>query len=433
MLLPVRNRLAFPAGVAPGFDPRHPSVAQSAVVASYVHGIDVRTGLRMAYTGSPTEKINGGIGPSFSTGAGATCYKATSGGEAFPGNYYTIATIVRTGVGDGNWKGLVSNVTGNAGNNPQLSINFDTPNHPDVWYAGNQHPASALPLNDNTPYFIACSISAPGSNGKCFYVVTDLSTGTVRSQLVTADLTGVAASGSGGVLFANTYNHSQSFPGYLAAGMMASQYTSPQDMLAWAADPWSFWFPRSSRSFRGWTPAVGVASSSYTLVASAGIYALAGEPASYSGALAAVAGSYSLTGEPAPLAAVYAGATGSYSLTGEPAPLGPGVVATAGVYNLTGEPLTYSAALAGTCGIYTLTGEPVSSGNGGPSQVLVASPGVFTLTGKAATMGFGLVAETGLYGLGGVRIWDPEAQRLASSWTVQGEPSTRWTIKRDLN
>lgn len=65
--------------------------------------------------------------------------------------------------------------------------------------------------------------------------------------------TGAVGAGTGFRIGASYNSSSQNFNGHIAAGMYSSKYVSQPEMLAWAADPWAFWYPpvRSPIMFSG--------------------------------------------------------------------------------------------------------------------------------------------------------------------------------------
>lgn len=90
----------------------------------------------------------------------------------------------------------------------------------------------------NVPYFVAISID---SSNTWNAVATNLMTGQIRAA--TKFATATVPSAGTGICHGNSYNHNQPLNGYLAVSMYSNKGMTLADMLQWAADPWSYWYP----------------------------------------------------------------------------------------------------------------------------------------------------------------------------------------------
>lgn len=89
--------------------------------------------------------------------------------------------------------------------------------------------------NDNRPYFIAGCVDGSVSN----FVATDLSTGLIQSSTGTG-LTFAVNDGTYSVAATNVIHMNRN---YMAAGMMSNADLTLVQLLAWARNPWGFWYP----------------------------------------------------------------------------------------------------------------------------------------------------------------------------------------------
>ena len=106
--------------------------------------------------------------------------------------------------------------------------------------------SSGITVTVNQPYFLATSRGP----AKTHFVVVNLKTGQL-SQATISDsnvaLTGAGANSSIGGLS----GHSVGFTGYIGAAMISPVFITLPQLLAWATDPWSFWYPRMTAFYVG--------------------------------------------------------------------------------------------------------------------------------------------------------------------------------------
>lgn len=222
---------AFP-GTSPGFDPNH--IASAGIAAG--HGISVAplganfvsllTGQKGTIAGN-TAFMDAQGGPMITQSANNSC--SFSGQSTANDANGTIAGIVRNISSTGNAlsNGVVAtNGWGLVYNGTQLRVRYGVSTYTTV----------GSTLNANEAYFVAVSF-----NGSiCNFVKVRLLTGETVSEQIAGSIAAVAPDG--------TYRigTSGSATGAVTVGaaMLSANYLSKEQLRQWAADPWSFWYPR---------------------------------------------------------------------------------------------------------------------------------------------------------------------------------------------
>ena len=396
LLLPTRNPLAYPAGVAPGFDPTHVAGKSVEFSAISVGGnfINLFSGIPGTITGSPTPKIDGKIGVSTTlAGEGSTNQIGFINPDlaAYSGVTYA-AILILSSIGT-SAQGVVAN-----GNGTSSSIRFASTTGIFTFVLGGvAATASILAANANVPYFVAASWD--GSIIK--YLLADLSKGLVLTDTKVFSHAGVGP--AGGFIVGNSSAQTQGLGGSIATAMYGPGVLSMSQLLQWAADPWSFWYPdRGIDDFM----VGGAGANAYTLAVNPGLYGFTGEqvvPAS-ARKLYPVQGVFAWAGKSVGVASQrkIAASQGVFSLTGEPiVPAAQRKIAAAqGVFSLTGESIAPAAQRKASAspGIFSWTGEPIIPAAQRKSTL---SPGVYSLTGEAVTFkaARAIAAATGIYAL----------------------------------
>lgn len=101
--------------------------------------------------------------------------------------------------------------------------------------------SSGLTLSLNVPYFIAGSFR----NGNQNWVVVNLLTGQILAAVNTSAITMNNSSAPYGI--GGSFTVGRSAGAQIAAVMLTTnRFLRPQALLAWARDPWSFWYPAES-------------------------------------------------------------------------------------------------------------------------------------------------------------------------------------------
>jgi hypothetical protein len=227
-----RSKLAYPAGALPGFDPRHPASAGAgqgiSVVPSSGNMIDLMTGRVGAPTGFIKTNIRSLLGP-------APVYSATGDYQDFmrvavatpPAK--TFAAIAQLDTLTGNYQGIICDGVSGGG-----LFAIGPAGHLMVYAAGNN--LSAIFPAVGTPYFLAVSTAGGVYN----FVAVNLRTGVVQTYQI---LGGTAIAAYDTTWRVGDHSGSQGFSGTIAAAMYSQIFLSMPKLAAWAADPWSFWFP----------------------------------------------------------------------------------------------------------------------------------------------------------------------------------------------
>lgn len=236
-----RNPLAYPAGVAPGFDPGHVAARNTRFSGvAYAGGvINVQKGAPPStITGTPTAGIDGVIGSYAShTSTASHDFDGLSIANDIPS--FTFATILQV------------NTLGGAANNIYLnSVAYGTGGI--AFYlsttgelkADNPGPyqtiASGLTLAVDIPYFIIFMGRTSGASGASV-LVKNLRTGVVaKSGLFTNFSASTAPSGTHRVGNSTTAQPARS---RIAAVMFSGSILSDAAAEMWADDPWPFWYP----------------------------------------------------------------------------------------------------------------------------------------------------------------------------------------------
>lgn len=236
------QRLAYPGGALrpPGVNKSHPASKNllfsiiSAPSSIQLLRTDLCTIGTIAGVGS-SFVMDGIIGPCYSpaisnnggTARGSFSINTTSGNA-------TIACIIRpTSITGGSTSRIIT-----SGNSAAISL-VNSTGVVRVNFAGSSTD-TAHALAANVPYFVCCIII---SGSKIFSVVTNLNTGSINS--FTTATANTVATGTGIVVGNNSTTFLQGFGGYIAAVAWSRAILPPAQLLQWAQDPWSFWYPKT--------------------------------------------------------------------------------------------------------------------------------------------------------------------------------------------
>lgn len=237
MQIPLRDKLAFPAGVAPGFDPTHIAAqgAQLSAVFSGGNFLNVAPGfcsLLGTISGTPASVLDGALGPAKNVG---TSYSVAFGSSApaISGSV-TMAAIIRVPATSNS--GILHNASAASTGGTVLAC-----------FANNLYLANLAATTDinsgvqiatGDPYFVAASLRG---GVQVDFVAANLRTGQIQTATVTTTVN-ASATGSGFTI-GEEYEYGTFFNGKIAAVMAAAGYVPLSQLLAWARDPWSFWYP----------------------------------------------------------------------------------------------------------------------------------------------------------------------------------------------
>lgn len=254
------NPLAYP-GRAPGFDPGHIAVkgaiCRFSAVARNGNFHNLLNGKKGTLSGTPKRNVSGLIGESASFGNGNSDGITFSGQSVVNDTVLTLAGIFHVAADLGSYQCIFA--TGGSGGYYLYLLDTGTLGY----YSGADQSSGLVPAA-NTPYFFAASIN---STTKANFVLTNLATGTITTASITPSFNGGAPNGT--YVIGNQNLASNSLDGSVAAvAYVAKAFLSPAQLLAWAADPWAFWYPRtqSNLMFAG----LGVSASGTLISADSG-------------------------------------------------------------------------------------------------------------------------------------------------------------------
>jgi hypothetical protein len=233
-LLRIRNKLVFPGGRAPGFDPTQIAAASTTPLLSAVTGrngnfINAQSGVAGAVTGAPAFGLDSYIGPALAFTSTARTAFASS-----------LTTAANLGVTFGVICSTPSSFAANAAffEDPTgyipgaasgtIFLSFDTGGGTDINFG--------ITLSVSTPYFIAMT----ANNAVSYAYVVNLRTGKTVSVTKGANTTP-----SAGTQFCIGNYHGGTLPwgGKIAAIAWMRGLMGLPALEAWAADPWSYWYP----------------------------------------------------------------------------------------------------------------------------------------------------------------------------------------------
>lgn len=230
--------LAYPGRLA-GFDPSHPAagpVPRFSAIANGANFYNLIKSASGATVGSPTYVIDGGIGPAVQLLAASSQRASFAGQSIVQDTLITIAAIavVLSASADKTSFLITTSTTGHGyslGPNATNQLVFYTPN------TGGGAVGPTLSLN--VPYF--CAVSFDGSHVK--FLAANLQNGQIQTSATTYTADNAAPNGT--YLIGRSASDAVQINAKIAAVMFSAQFMTPQQLLAWAADPWAFWYPRT--------------------------------------------------------------------------------------------------------------------------------------------------------------------------------------------
>lgn len=241
-LYPHRNRLAFPAGLMPGFDQQHPA-SNKAYFSCVSQGLrsfrDVLRGTLPATNTTSSGKMHSHIGVSTQlqnfqavTFTGYSTVNQISATRACIIVFNSITASPALLWGDG---------AGGAGdyNGGCVHIYKPSSNFISCRLTGITASDSAFTPVANVPYFIIMSYFQGTATDGLKFLILNLRTGERYVELKTTFAN--ATSNPTGTITIGGASTVQDY--YLAACMSSNKALSLGEMLQWAADPWSFWYP----------------------------------------------------------------------------------------------------------------------------------------------------------------------------------------------
>jgi hypothetical protein len=230
IILPFRPTwLVFP-GTIPGINPAHPASSKAALccIASNGTYIDLLSTGGLTRSGTATPAIDSLVGPS--TGGAALFSKAIKNDSSS----VTFAAIFRSTVDNNGFRGILnfnSSFSGIYLQGPGAA----PPTQVELWNTAGFFASPAVLTPFPRAFFIAISSDATGTR----YIATDLATGKISTGTNARVYT--TSAGDTTLLVGND-NGDPSLCNVAAAMYSKTSLSVPQ-LLAWANDPWSFWYP----------------------------------------------------------------------------------------------------------------------------------------------------------------------------------------------
>jgi len=232
-----RNQLAYPGGRNPGFDPAHIAAGGSTRWSAVATGnafINLLNGKPTTVSGTEAANMTR-IGPAVSgstTAAGNTIANPTTTTPAA----LTLAAIIIPTVSSGANYLVSTSSSGTYGGNTLELVALVLK----LYAANTTLVSSGLPaLSLNVPYFVA--VSCNPTIGLANFIVANLATGQIHAASV-AQTTAFSAYTALGVIGGTTLGNSR-YGSQVACAMVSEAYLSPGQLLAWAQNPWDFWYP----------------------------------------------------------------------------------------------------------------------------------------------------------------------------------------------
>jgi hypothetical protein len=262
MIISIRNKLVYPAGFAPGFNPSHPCagpMAQFSVVACHsqwaMRELTRNLPLTLVGSGAPSLPIPpSDIGPvvnwdNGTNNSGQTIrvpHTITTNENAFTcGTIFTLSSLSGFGsvlyCGDSGASGWQVEIT-NSSSGSGMVDNGITVRKASGYLAFSQ---PSFVVNLNTPYFLACTATNVVA-GVVRIVLVDLKTGVTKTHEYTGDFSAYgtgAFSTAYSAIGCNEGGMTVSHHGTIAAQAVSMKLSSMSDLRVWAEDPWAFWYP----------------------------------------------------------------------------------------------------------------------------------------------------------------------------------------------
>lgn len=243
LLAPIRDRFCYPAGYSPGIDPTHPAVRASGKflrfsgIASGSNFIRLdKLPIKGTVSGTITGGVHGIIGP-YVNNAGTAASINFAGNSVVAATSCTQAAIAITVTG-AITQFFCATSTGTS-NVPTLAMDGGSNNLSLAALTGTPNLISGIALTGGTPYFLAATYPI-NSTGLCHFVAANLVSGVIIQKSVTNTFTSVASSGTYCICGDNAIDACNQI---VAAAMYSTAGLTPGQLLAWAGDPWAFWYP----------------------------------------------------------------------------------------------------------------------------------------------------------------------------------------------
>lgn len=236
------SRLAFPAGVAPGFDPSHAALAGgtcrfsgAALGGGYVN---LLSGLPGTKVSSPVSMIDGTVGPAITCNGASHSYTFANQSTVVDASV-TFAGFVTVLATPSN-SCIIAN--SNAASGARLLLISATTVGVDFPGGGTLADSNAVfTFTTGRPYFVIASHSVAASQLNT--AVCDLLTGRVIGDTRTRASTGQIAP-NGTYRIGNATGGSNSATGNVASVAYVNNFLHARNLGQLAFDPWPLWYPQ---------------------------------------------------------------------------------------------------------------------------------------------------------------------------------------------
>jgi hypothetical protein len=250
LLFRSKNPLVYPGDRFPGFDPSHPAANgcffSGIAVSGQKNVINLISGsIGSAIVAVNSTPLDGAIGPTILPNTAAGTTGGLSYSIASPATLpFTIAVIGRAPASVPASIQIFLTTTGTT-NLQALTLMSTT----GVLRAtvNNAAKLSALVPAAGRPFFAACSVTRSVA-GSVLFVLAQLDTGQITTDSVNNNSTIIAGTG---LRVGNSFSQLNSFTGLIAAAMMSNAALTLNQLITWAADPWSYWYPPTVENLIG--------------------------------------------------------------------------------------------------------------------------------------------------------------------------------------
>lgn len=279
LLLKRPNPLAFPGG-SPGFDPSHLAAlgCKMSIVNFGAAAVNLVNGQSSATANVPPNPVmDGVVGPALNfPGANPNGIRFATGGTGTQDTVITYAAIVRVSPNGVGSNALMTNSTDSSNgstfalaNSSNIQINFNGSASPQF---------GGFNLLAGQPYFIALSGNNGGNPSSTSWVfniiVKHLVTGQVWTVARGTTTVGYSGGAGGGFCYGGDDAHfnDAGTNAHLAAGMFGNGAAlTLQQLLQWAEDPWSFWYPQKFDLLQALKAASGILNNQAVSITSSGL------------------------------------------------------------------------------------------------------------------------------------------------------------------
>jgi hypothetical protein len=230
-----RNPLAFPSGMVAGFDPSHPlsKNIRFSGIASDGNFFNLLSNKPGTVVGAPSANIDAILG-SNATFTNSTDAANFSGQSTVNDGNVTICCIVYFNSVSAS-QALFASSSVNTG----WRFAYDNPSgYFNIIAGGVTGINMGIAPVANVPYFLAASASSTQSS----VVLARLDTGKVTF----ATSTGASPVAPNGTYQVGNDTFSEVAKAKISTVMFSASFTSLQQLLQFAQDPWSFWYPRKA-------------------------------------------------------------------------------------------------------------------------------------------------------------------------------------------